>query len=101
MSAGDGGASAGGEIRRRVVERTPSGVVLAAEDVGHLAEALRSLAPDYREVLALRLREGLAHAEIAARLGRSEGAVRMLLVRARAALALAISARGGDATGAS
>jgi DNA-directed RNA polymerase specialized sigma24 family protein len=32
--------------------------------------------------------EGLTHREVAERLGRSEGACRMLLLRARAALAL-------------
>jgi len=51
-----------------------------------LAEVLACLPADYREVLVLRNLEGLSHEEIAARMGRSVGAVRMLWVRALAQL---------------
>jgi RNA polymerase sigma-70 factor (ECF subfamily) len=51
-----------------------------------LAEALARLPDDYREVIILRNLEGLSHEEIAQRMGRSPGAVRMLWVRALAQL---------------
>ena len=51
-----------------------------------LADVLAALPDDYREVIILRNLEGLSHAEIAQRLNRSPGAVRMLWVRALAAL---------------
>jgi RNA polymerase sigma-70 factor (ECF subfamily) len=51
-----------------------------------LADALTQLPDDYREVLILRHLENLPHGEIAARMNRSPGAVRMLWVRALAAL---------------
>jgi RNA polymerase sigma-70 factor (ECF subfamily) len=51
-----------------------------------LAEALARLPEDYREVILLRNLEGLAHEEVAERMGRGVGAVRMLWVRALARL---------------
>ena len=42
----------------------------------------RRLPDDYREVLILRNLEGLSHEEVAQRMGRDVGAVRMLWVRA-------------------
>lgn len=47
-----------------------------------LANVLARLPDDYREVIILRNMEGLAHEEIARRMGRGVGAVRMLWVRA-------------------
>jgi RNA polymerase sigma-70 factor (ECF subfamily) len=47
-----------------------------------LAEVLAHLPQDYRNVIILRNLEGLAHEQIADRMGRSVGAVRMLWVRA-------------------
>ena len=47
-----------------------------------LAEALSRLPEDYREVIVLRNLEGLSHEEVAARMGRGIGAVRMLWLRA-------------------
>jgi RNA polymerase sigma-70 factor (ECF subfamily) len=47
-----------------------------------LAGALSRLPEDYREVIALRNLEGLSHEEVAARMGRAVGAVRMLWLRA-------------------
>jgi RNA polymerase sigma-70 factor (subfamily 1) len=46
-----------------------------------LFEALASLPPDQREALRLRYAEGLATKEIAERLGKSDGAVRVMLTR--------------------
>ena len=51
-----------------------------------LADVLAQLPDDYREVLIFRHLENLSHDEIAARMNRSPGAVRMLWVRALAAL---------------
>ena len=47
-----------------------------------LADALARLPADYAEVILLRNVEGLSHDEIAVRMGRGVGAVRMLWVRA-------------------
>ncbi|HKI35529.1 MAG TPA: sigma-70 family RNA polymerase sigma factor [Gemmataceae bacterium] len=51
-----------------------------------LAEVLARLPDDYREVIVLRNLEGLSHEEVARRMGRNPGAVRMLWVRALARL---------------
>ena len=51
-----------------------------------LARVLERLPADYRTVLVLRHLEGLSHEDIARRLGRQPGAVRMLWVRALARL---------------
>jgi RNA polymerase sigma-70 factor (ECF subfamily) len=56
------------------IDRHEHAVVLA----NHLAE----LPPDYRDVLVLRHCEGLSFKEVAERMGRSAGAVRMLWLRA-------------------
>ncbi len=45
-----------------------------------LADVLARLPDDYREVIILRNMEGLAHEEVARRMGRGVGAVRMLWV---------------------
>lgn len=51
-----------------------------------LADVLARLPDDYREVVILRNLEGLSHEEVAQRMGKSAGAVRMLWVRALARL---------------
>jgi RNA polymerase sigma-70 factor (ECF subfamily) len=51
-----------------------------------LAEVLERLPDDYREVILLRNMEGLSHEEVARRMDRGVGAVRMLWVRALARL---------------
>ena len=51
-----------------------------------LADVLARLPEDYREVIILRNLEGLSHDEVARRMGRNVGAVRMLWVRALARL---------------
>jgi RNA polymerase sigma-70 factor (ECF subfamily) len=51
-----------------------------------LAEVLARLPDDYREVILLRNLHGLSHEEVARRMNRSLGAVRMLWVRALARL---------------
>jgi RNA polymerase sigma-70 factor (ECF subfamily) len=51
-----------------------------------LADVLARLSPDHRDVLIFRHLENLSHDDIATRMNRSAGAVRMLWVRALAAL---------------
>jgi len=61
---------------------TPSAQAARREQAVLLADALARLPPDYREVIVLRNLEHLKFDDIAARLGRSAGAVRMLWSRA-------------------
>lgn len=61
---------------------TPSAHALKLEQEGALATALAQLPPDYREVLTLRHLQGESFETIAARMGRTPGAVRMLWMRA-------------------
>ena len=63
---------------------------MAREQEVLLADVLAKLPEDYREVIILRNLEGLSHEEVAARMGRTVGAVRMLWVRALAQLRLAV-----------
>jgi RNA polymerase sigma-70 factor (ECF subfamily) len=61
---------------------SPSDRAQRRESAAGVAERLARLPPDYREVLVLRNLEGLPFAEVARRMGRSAGAVRVLWVRA-------------------
>jgi RNA polymerase sigma-70 factor (ECF subfamily) len=61
---------------------SPSQKAMHNEQEVRLAEVLARLPDDYREVIVLRNIEGLSHEEVAARLDRGVGAVRMLWVRA-------------------
>ena len=61
---------------------TPSIQAAAREQQLRLAEVLQKLPDDYREVIVLRNLQELPHAEVARRMDRKEGAVRMLWVRA-------------------
>ena len=87
----EAGSTEGGPPRAAgpVGTTTPSVVVRRKEALDRLEKALDDLKPEYREVIVLKRIEGLSHAEIAARLGRNAGAVRMLLARAMAALTIA------------
>lgn len=73
---------------------SPSGMAQAAEAWAKAQHAIRALPADYRAVLELRVEQDLSHKEIAERLGRSEGAVRVLLNRARAALREKLDGKG-------
>jgi RNA polymerase sigma-70 factor (ECF subfamily) len=66
---------------------SPSHAASLREDVERVEKALAALPDDYREVVVLAYLLDLPHAEIAARMGRQEGAVRVLLHRALARLA--------------
>jgi RNA polymerase sigma-70 factor (ECF subfamily) len=65
-----------------------------SEEAERLEQALESLEPDHREVIVLRKFEELGFKDIAARMGRSEDACRMLLARAMAALTLRLGVTG-------
>lgn len=65
---------------------SPSQQAVKREQSVLLAEVLERLPEDFREVILLRNLEGLPHEEVARRMGRSSGAVRMLWVRALARL---------------
>lgn len=67
---------------------TPSQEFASREEQAQLLAALKRLEPDHAKVLELTAFEDLSHREVAERMGRTEGACRMLLMRARAALAL-------------
>jgi RNA polymerase sigma-70 factor, ECF subfamily len=61
---------------------SPSQKAAANEQEVLLADVLARLPDDYREVIILRNMEGLSHEEVAQRMGRGVGAVRMLWIRA-------------------
>jgi RNA polymerase sigma-70 factor, ECF subfamily len=65
---------------------SPSAEAARHEQEVLLADALSRLPEDYREVIVLRNLEGLSHEEVAARMGRAVGAVRMLWLRALSCL---------------
>jgi RNA polymerase sigma-70 factor (ECF subfamily) len=65
---------------------TPSQAAVQRESAARLAEALARLPEDYQTVLLLRVFEELPAEEVAARMGRTAGAVRMLQMRALTAL---------------
>ncbi len=66
---------------------SPSGQMMAAEDVRALERAFDTLPEHYREVISLSRVARLDRAQVAAEMGRSEDSVRNLLSRALAALA--------------
>ena len=74
---------------------TPSAHAREREQAVILANALALLPPDHREVVTLRHVEGLSFQEVAAQMGRTPGAVRMLWMRALEGLGRLMS---GDET---
>lgn len=75
---------------------SPSEVAQKHESAAHLAHALSCLPQDYQQVLLLRVFEELPAQEVAQRMGRSAGAVRMLQMRALTALREAMEAETGS-----
>lgn len=61
---------------------SPSGCAVRREDEIRLADTLARLPEDYRDVIVLRNIDGLSFDEVAQRMNRSSGAVRMLWLRA-------------------
>jgi RNA polymerase sigma-70 factor (ECF subfamily) len=68
---------------------TPSVLLSRKEQLDRLERAIDALKPEYREVILLSRIERLSQEEIGARLGKSKGAVAMLLSRALMALTAA------------
>lgn len=66
---------------------TPSRIAAAKETLGRLEAALRQMPDDLREIILLSRLMGFSHAEIAARLGKTEGSVRTALCRGLAKIA--------------
>ncbi len=73
-----------GRIETALVGRfsSPSSHAQPSDIAARVADQLARLSCDYREVLVLRNLEGLPFSEVASRMGRSAGAVRILWVRA-------------------
>jgi RNA polymerase sigma factor (sigma-70 family) len=88
VAADAGGASGLGDAIRDLA--SPSRVAMAKEELERLEAAFAQLTEPQREVLTLSRIAELPHAAIAARMGKSEVAVRQLLVRAMAALGAAM-----------
>jgi RNA polymerase sigma-70 factor (ECF subfamily) len=63
-------------------DATPSEVVGRAETATELSKQLSKLKPEYRQVIVYRNLQGLPFDEIAKRMGRQPGSVRMLWLRA-------------------
>ncbi len=61
---------------------TPSGVALERERGVHLANCIAQLPKDHQTVVTLRNFQGLPFSDVAKRMGRSSGAVRMMWFRA-------------------
>jgi RNA polymerase sigma-70 factor (ECF subfamily) len=75
-----------------------SGFAIRNEDLAALEACYDQLPADYRHVITASRLVGLSHAEIAAEMGRNEGAVRMLLNRALARLSRLMREREGSST---
>jgi RNA polymerase sigma-70 factor (ECF subfamily) len=77
---------------------TPSRSAMSREELERVQVAFEQLPDDYREVIILARVVGLPHAEIAEKMNRSQGAVRVLLSRALARLATLVDPDepGGD-----
>ncbi len=70
---------------------SPSEIASEREATVRLAQQLAQLPEDYQQVVLLRIFEGLSAEEVAQRMGRSAGAVRMLQMRALTALRAAMA----------
>jgi RNA polymerase sigma-70 factor (ECF subfamily) len=75
---------------------TASVILRRKEAAGIVANALGKLGADRREVIELRYGQGMSAADVAARLGKSEGAVKMLIHRAIKELREVIAAEHGE-----
>jgi RNA polymerase sigma-70 factor (ECF subfamily) len=76
--------------------KSPSQVAADREDAVRLADIMARLPDDYRTVLVLRVFEGLSAEEVAQRMNRSCGAVRMLQLRALTALRAEMKTGSGE-----
>jgi RNA polymerase sigma-70 factor (ECF subfamily) len=67
-------------------EPRPADAAVATESLVQLSQAIGRLARDHQRILLLCVTRGLSHEEVGEVMGRSEGASRVLLARARASL---------------
>jgi RNA polymerase sigma-70 factor (ECF subfamily) len=74
---------------------SPSQAAIGREELERAERALRGLSDEHREVILLARVVGLSHADIGARMGKSERAVTSLLHRALTEMALAM---GGESS---
>lgn len=72
---------------------SPSAAAARREQAVLLADALATLPPDYKEVIMLRNLEHLPFPQVASRMGRTAGAVRILWTRALTELSRAMERR--------
>jgi RNA polymerase sigma-70 factor, ECF subfamily len=70
---------------------TPSGEVASKEEIERIERVFASLPDDYQEAISLQRLCGMGYPEIAARMQRSEGAVRNLVHRGLSRLALQLA----------
>jgi RNA polymerase sigma-70 factor (ECF subfamily) len=95
LNGGRSGTERGVEGTPEPVEvTTPSVIQSRKEDLARLEKVMNELKPQYREALILAKLEGLSYREIATRLGRSNEAIRKLVSRAMAELAVAFGEVG-------
>jgi RNA polymerase sigma-70 factor (ECF subfamily) len=80
---------------------TPSHEAIAREELLRTSRAFEGLPPIYREVILLSRVHGVPHADIAKRLGKTEGAVRNLLYRGLGALTDRLAEGSAEAAAAS
>lgn len=83
-----------GELVRAASYLTPSVDAIGRETAQALADAMAALSDEHREVVTLARVVQLPHAVIAESMGRSEAAVRQLLVRALLELSKQLKRRG-------
>ena len=74
----------------------PEARLLRQESIRQVREALGSLAPDRRRLVALKYARGMSNAEIGRMMGRSEGAVKALHHRTLRQLQAELARRGGE-----
>ncbi len=74
---------------------TPSSAAVVSEELVRIAQAMNRLPKDYARILMLHMEPDQTHENTARILGRSVGASRVLLARARAALASQMAQDGG------
>ena len=75
----------------------PETQAILSEELLQVSRALQRLPDDYRKIILFRLTRGGTHEDAARAMGRSNGATRVLLARARAALLVELERERGDA----
>ena len=75
---------------------SPSGRALRQEEIARLESAIDRLPDEQREAITLAHLAGLSRAEIGAHMGKTEEAVRALLHRGKARLAILLEVPGAD-----